>query len=94
MATFLSILMTAYMWGACCAYLIIMADVFGLIASTVWGPQSMAADRTVIIVSVGMGLLLPLCFIKRLGALSTLSSIAVLGFIYTSVLIICNTFQV
>jgi amino acid permease len=48
----------------------------------------------VIIAVIGVTFLLPLCFIKRIGALSALSSVAVVGFLYTSVVVLRNAFLV
>ena len=47
-----------------------------------------------IIAVIGVTFLLPLCFIKRIGALSALSSVAVVGFLYTSVVVLRNAFLV
>jgi len=93
-ATFLAILMNIYMWGACNAYLVIVGDVFSILGEYVAGPGSLLANRHVIIGTLGVFLMLPLCFMRRLGALSALSSIAVLGFLYTTACILYQGYTV
>lgn len=81
-------------WGACNAYLVIVGDVFSSLGRFVAGPESVFADRQIIIASIGVAFLLPLCFIRRIGALSALSSVAVVGFLYTSAVVLRNAFIV
>lgn len=73
---------------------IIVGDVFSALGRNTFGPDSLLANRRVIIAAIGLGLLLPLCFIRRLGALAALSSIAVAGFLYTSGIVILTALKV
>ena len=71
-----------------------MGDVFSSLGRFVAGPESVFADRQIIIGSIGVTFLLPLCFIRRIGALCALSSVAVVGFLYTSAVVLRNAFIV
>lgn len=73
---------------------VIVGDVFSTLGRNTFGADSLLANRRVIIAAIGLGLLLPLCFIKRLGALAALSSIAVAGFLYTSGIVILTALKV
>ena len=86
----LSVLLALYMWGACVAYLIIMSD---CVLSVVKAVFELTFDRSVVIGVIGL-ILTPLCCFQRITALSTLSSVAILGFVYTAVAICLNALSV
>lgn len=86
----LSILLSVYMWGACIAYLIIMSDAA---TSTVIALSGLSLDRTSVIAVLAL-ILTPLCCLQRITALSALSSVAILGFLYTSGAIVVNAVKV
>jgi sodium-coupled neutral amino acid transporter 7/8 len=90
-ATLLSVLMAVYMWGACVAYLIIMADSILSIVQALF--VGLSLSRVVLIAAIALTLT-PLCLIKRITALSALSSVAIVGFFYTSAAILFNAITV
>ncbi|GFH28369.1 uncharacterized protein HaLaN_26847 [Haematococcus lacustris] len=73
-----------YLFGACVVYLIIMGDTFSSLGQLYLDPSNWLVQRDVIITGLGLGLLLPLCLLKKLGHLSSLSTLAVAGFMFTA----------
>ncbi len=73
---------------------VIVGDVFSSLGKYLIGPDSLYADRHIIISSIGVVFLLPLCFVRRIGALSALSSVAVVGFLYTAAVVMRNALLV
>eukprot|EP00903_Cladosiphon_okamuranus_P009008 g8617.t1 len=75
---------TAKTFFACMAYSIIIGDVFADVL-TAFGAPGILAARTNILCLVSTGVLLPLCLLKDLSALSYTSILGVLGTVYTAV---------
>ncbi|KAJ9523204.1 hypothetical protein QJQ45_023990, partial [Haematococcus lacustris] len=63
---------------------IIMGDTFSSLGQLYLDPSNWLVQRDVIITGLGLGLLLPLCLLKKLGHLSSLSTLAVAGFMFTA----------
>lgn len=80
-----SVLVAIYMWGACVAYLIICSTcLLSIVGALVVG---LNLNRALVISAVAVALA-PLCLLKRITALSALSSVAIVGFVYTSIAIV------
>ncbi|GLC38252.1 hypothetical protein PLESTB_000940900 [Pleodorina starrii] len=81
------------MFGACVAYLIILGDtVTSLVAGA--GMPSWASDRHLIIGLLGLGVLLPMCLPRQMGALAAMNRVAVLGFLLGAGLVVFRGMQV
>ncbi|CAM9563096.1 unnamed protein product [Scytosiphon promiscuus] len=74
---------TAKTFFACMAYSIIVGDVFSDVL-TAFGAPAILAARTNILCLVSTTVLLPLCLLKDLSALSPTSILGVLGTVYTA----------
>uniref|UniRef100_A0A7S0RPD5 Amino acid transporter transmembrane domain-containing protein n=1 Tax=Chlamydomonas leiostraca TaxID=1034604 RepID=A0A7S0RPD5_9CHLO len=80
----LAVIMVLYLWGSSIVYLMIMGDSFSTIAARALGEEHPLAHRNMIITVLGVVVLLPLCMLKRLGHLSSVSTAAVCGFLFTA----------
>ncbi|BDA50337.1 Putative sodium-coupled neutral amino acid transporter 7 [Coccomyxa sp. Obi] len=84
----LSAILILYLWGSCIAYLVIIGDSFSPLIALGVGDESFLADRRFVITTIGMLLILPMCFPRELGALAWVSMAAVIGFMYTAIVIV------
>mmetsp|Transcript_41652 Transcript_41652/g.98758 ORF Transcript_41652/g.98758 Transcript_41652/m.98758 type:complete len:480 (+) Transcript_41652:201-1640(+) len=87
-ATILSICMVIYLYGSLVAYLILVGDVSKSLAVWVVGPDSFWSRRWVDVTLPGVVICLPLCLTRSLGALSAVSSLAVVALAYTTAVIV------
>lgn len=78
----LATIMVVYLLGSCIVYLIIIGDTFSALGALYFGPSS--PSRNAIIMVLGLAVLLPLCLVRKLGHLASLSAAAVVGFWYTA----------
>ncbi|EIE22920.1 hypothetical protein COCSUDRAFT_47742 [Coccomyxa subellipsoidea C-169] len=84
----LSAILILYLWGSCIAYLVIIGDSFSPLIALGVGDGSFLADRRFVITTIGLLLILPMCFPRDLGALAWVSMAAVIGFMYTAIVIV------
>uniref|UniRef100_A0A7S3VGS3 Amino acid transporter transmembrane domain-containing protein n=1 Tax=Dunaliella tertiolecta TaxID=3047 RepID=A0A7S3VGS3_DUNTE len=80
----LVVVMILHLFGSCLVYMIIIGDTLTSLGEQSFGPGLWFLDRRIVISFVGLGVLYPLCCLRRLGHLSLVSVFAVLGFMYTS----------
>lgn len=73
----LSAILILYLWGSCIAYLVIIGDSFSPLIALATGDGSVLADRRLVIATLGLLVVLPLCFPRELGALAWVSMAAV-----------------
>jgi sodium-coupled neutral amino acid transporter 7/8 len=73
----LSAILILYLWGSCIAYLVIIGDSFSPLIALGAGEGSLLADRRLVIATLGMLVVLPMCFPRELGALAWVSMAAV-----------------
>eukprot|EP00877_Chromochloris_zofingiensis_P003558 jgi/Chrzof1/13202/Cz07g24080.t1 len=90
----LSAILVVYLWGSCVAYLIIIGDTFSSLGTLHFGAASILANRHIILVTIGLGIILPMCFARNLSALEWVSLGAVVGFVYTSAAIVTRGVQI
>ncbi|CAK0787069.1 hypothetical protein CVIRNUC_010285 [Coccomyxa viridis] len=90
----LSVILILYLWGSCIAYLVIIGDSFSPLLALATGADSIFADRRLVITLVTFVIILPLCFPRELGALAWVSMAAVIGFIYTAVVVVIRGSQI
>lgn len=83
----LSTILLIYLWGSCIAYLVIVGDTFSSLVYQQFG-DILLADRRLLITGFGLLVILPLCFPRNLSALEWISLAAVIGFVYTAVVIV------
>ncbi len=58
------------------------------------GPDSLLGDRRVVTSFLALFVITPMCFPRRLGALAWVSMAAVIGFLYTAVIIVIRGWQI
>lgn len=73
----MSAILILYLWGSCIAYLVIIGDSFSPLIALGAGEGSLLADRRLVIATLGMLVVLPMCFPRELGALAWVSMAAV-----------------
>ncbi|EFJ53128.1 hypothetical protein VOLCADRAFT_127346 [Volvox carteri f. nagariensis] len=86
LAVLLSAVLVVAMFGACVAYLIILADNLTSLAAAA-GLPVWISDRHNVVAVLGLGVLLPLCLPRQMSALAAMSRVAVLGFLVGAALV-------
>ncbi|MEW5297319.1 MAG: hypothetical protein WDW36_000536 [Sanguina aurantia] len=89
----LASIQVVYLAGSCVAYQVIIGDTFSSLGVQALGRASPWLDRQFIILLLSSLVILPVCFFRKITALSSLSSIAVAGFVYTALAVVYSGLQ-
>jgi solute carrier family 38 (sodium-coupled neutral amino acid transporter), member 11 len=76
---FALLVMFIFAYGAMIAYLVIIGDTIPLVAEHSISPDSIIADRTLVMGVLAVVIILPLCLLKDLSTLAWTSAVGVLG---------------
>eukprot|EP00747_Dinoflagellata_sp_TGD_P110209 gnl/TRDRNA2_/TRDRNA2_170895_c2_seq8.p1 gnl/TRDRNA2_/TRDRNA2_170895_c2~~gnl/TRDRNA2_/TRDRNA2_170895_c2_seq8.p1 ORF type:complete len:823 (-),score=143.47 gnl/TRDRNA2_/TRDRNA2_170895_c2_seq8:400-2628(-) len=88
----LDITCTAKCFATCLAYSLVIADSFAKLAIT-FGLPALFASRNVVLASMTVGTLLPLCLLRDLSALAPASLLGCFGMFYTTGFMVFRYFE-